>query len=140
MLTVTVAVSDPKSLYSLRVYTPASSSFTLVMMSVVRSSEVSMWNLPPCSSPGSVLPPRDHSMLGVGSPEKAQATVRTFPSSMVMSSGRASILGAPVAPVRTQIKKCLATALLQIWVTFYLKPEGLMHYEVAIMHCKTCMS
>lgn len=30
---------------------------------------------------------------GVGSPEKAQATVRTFPSSMLTSDGRASILG-----------------------------------------------
>jgi hypothetical protein len=33
--------------------------------------------------------------------------VRTFPSSMVISSGRASILGAPVAPLRENKKKYL---------------------------------
>lgn len=44
-----------------------------------------------------VLPLRDHSMC-LASPEKAQATVRILPGSMLMSSGRASILGAePIA-------------------------------------------
>lgn len=91
---VTVAMSDPCSLESLSVYAPASLSFTPVMMSVVRSSVVSIWNLLLSSSPGSFFPPRDHSIRGAGSPEKAQATVRTFPVSMLISSGRASILGA----------------------------------------------
>ena len=62
------------------------------MMRVVRSSVVSMWKRPPAVT-SMVLPPRDHSMC-LASPEKAQATVRTLPGSMLMSSGRASILGA----------------------------------------------
>jgi len=52
-----------------------------------------MWNLPLAWSPGRTFPERDHWMSGTGSPEKAQATVRTFPVSMLMSSGSASILG-----------------------------------------------
>lgn len=91
---VTVAMSDPCSLESLRVYTPASLDFTLVIMSVVRSSVVSMWNLLLSSAVESVLPPRDHSICGEGSPENAHAMVKTFPGSMLMSSGRASIFGA----------------------------------------------
>lgn len=44
-----------------------------------------------------VLPPRDHSMC-LASPEKAHATVRTLPGSTLISSGKASILGAePIA-------------------------------------------
>lgn len=66
------------------------------MMRVVRSSVVSMWKRPPAVT-SMVLPPRDHSMC-LASPEKAQVTVRTLPGSMLMSSGRASILGAePIA-------------------------------------------
>lgn len=66
------------------------------MMSVVRSSVVSMWKRPPAVT-WMVLPPLDHSMC-LASPEKAQATVRILPGSMLMSSGRASILGAePIA-------------------------------------------
>lgn len=94
MLILTVAMSDPYSLESLRVYTPASLDFTLVIISVVRSSVVSMWNLPLSSVVESVFPPRDHSMRGEGSPENAHAMVNTFPGSMLMSSGRASIFGA----------------------------------------------
>lgn len=62
------------------------------MMRVVKSSEVSMWKRPPAVT-SMVLPLRDHSMC-FASPEKAQATVRTLPGSMLMSSGSASILGA----------------------------------------------
>lgn len=62
------------------------------MMRVVRSSVVSIWKRPPAvTSIG--LPLRDHSMV-LASPEKAHVTVRTLPGSMLMSSGRASILGA----------------------------------------------
>lgn len=39
------------------------------------------------------FPLQDHFISGVGSPVKAQDMVRTFPSSMEMSFGRASILG-----------------------------------------------
>lgn len=57
---------------------------------------VSMWNRPPVDTSIFLLP-RDHSMC-LASPEKAQATVRTLPGSMLMSSGKASILGAePIA-------------------------------------------
>lgn len=62
------------------------------MMRVVRSSVVSMWKRPPAVV-SMVLPPRDHWMCRA-SPEKAQATVRILPGSMLMSSGKASILGA----------------------------------------------
>lgn len=62
------------------------------MIRVVRSSAVSMWKRPPAVT-SMVLPPRDHSMC-LAFPEKAQATVRTLPGSMLMSSGKASILGA----------------------------------------------
>ena len=62
------------------------------MMRVVRSSVVSMWKRPPAVTL-MALPPRDHSMI-LASPEKGQATVRTLPGSILMSSGRASILGA----------------------------------------------
>lgn len=71
---------------------PASSTFIPVMMSVVRSSVVSMWNRPPAVTWMS-RPSLDHSMF-LAFPEKAQAMVRTLPGSMLMSSGRASILGA----------------------------------------------
>jgi len=55
-----------------------------------------MWKRPPAVT-SMALPPRDHSMC-LASPEKAQATVRTLPGSMLMSSGKASILGAePIA-------------------------------------------
>lgn len=91
---VTDAMSDPYSLESLRVYTPASLDFTLVIMRVVRSSVVSMWNLPLPSDVASDFPPQDHSMFGEGSPENAHAMVKTFPGSMLISSGRASIFGA----------------------------------------------
>lgn len=92
MLTLTVAVSDPNSLESLRVYVPASFSFTPLIVRVVMSSVVSIWNLP-LSLLDSVLPERVHSTSGTGSPEKAQATVRTFPLSMLILSGTASIFG-----------------------------------------------
>lgn len=62
------------------------------MMRVVRSSLVSTWKRPP-GVVSMLRPPRDHWMCSA-SPEKAQATVRTLPGSMLMSSGRASILGA----------------------------------------------
>lgn len=92
MRTLTVAVSEPSSFESLRVYAPASFSFMPLMMSVVVSSVVSIWNLS-LSSLDSILPERDHSTFGTGSPVKAQATDRTFPDSMLISSGAASILG-----------------------------------------------
>lgn len=63
------------------------------MMSVVRSSVVSIWKRPPAVT-SMVFPPRDHSMC-LASPVKAHATVKTLPGSMLMSSGRASILGGP---------------------------------------------
>lgn len=99
MLMWTVAESEPSSLDSFRVYVPASSSFTPVMMSVVRSSVVSMWKRPPAVT-SMFFPPRDH-WMSLASPEKAQVTVRTLPGSMLMSSGRASILGAEPGTHRT---------------------------------------
>lgn len=92
MLTLTVAVSEPSSFESLRVYAPASFSFMPLMVSMVWSSVVSIWNLS-LSSVDSILPEWDHSTFGAGSPVKAQATVRTFPDCILISPGAASILG-----------------------------------------------
>lgn len=92
MLTFTVAVSEPSSFESLRVYAPASFSFMPLMVSMVVSSVVLIWNLS-LSLLDSILPEWDHSTSGTGSPVKAQATVRTFPDSMLISLGVASILG-----------------------------------------------
>lgn len=57
-----------------------------------------------------VLSPRDHSMC-LASPEKAHATVRTLPGSMLISSGKASILGAE--PGKGQILDCNVTGTIQ---------------------------
>jgi len=48
-----------------------------------------------------LLPDRTHSMF-LASPEKAQVTVRTLPVSMLMSSGRASILGAQLIDLKVE--------------------------------------
>lgn len=93
ILTLTVVVSNPNSLKSFKVYAPASVSFTPLITRVVTSWEVSICNRPLSSLLDSVFPECDHSMQGVGSPVKAQATVRTFPDSILISWGAASIFG-----------------------------------------------
>lgn len=95
---LTVAESEPSSLDSLRVYAPASASFTAEITRVERSVVFSTWYR---SSPlGSVRPERTHWTEGVGSPENIPTTVRDFPGSAHTSSGRASTFGG--VPVREE--------------------------------------
>jgi len=73
-----------------------------------------MWKRPPAVT-SMVLPLRDHSMR-LASPEKAQVTVRTLPGSMLMSSGRASILGAqPIGlNVDPSMREAISVMLLEL--------------------------
>jgi len=88
------------------------------MMRVVRSSVVSMWKRPP-EVTSMRLPPRDHSMC-LASPEKAQATVRTLPGSMLISSGKASILGAEPMALRVDPSMCEAISAMLLELMAYV--------------------
>lgn len=116
MWTLTVAVSEPNSLDSRRVYAPASPSFTAEIMRVQWSAVFSTWYR---SSPlGRVRPERTHWTEGTGSPENTPATVRDFPASALTFSGRASIFGGTPVEEENKVRDEVVTSVK--WWSWYL--------------------